>query len=363
MAALDVSTSDSEPAQVMCGFEGRNYLLCTLKKPDMIQCQLDLNFAVGAEVSFAANGKSHVHLTGYLTDEFPIDYEEEAEEEEDEDIEEEEDEEEQKAPLSKKAQKKRAKAELVNGQQKKKIKLEDIEEEESSDEDYVATQLEEDDDDDEDEDAEEEDSSLDDEEANNEVIEAEEGSDDDDEDDEDGEDGDEEEEEDDEQEKQSKKKPKMNGLPEKQKKQKKNQEIEESNKAQKQKEKNKQQQQQQQQQKGQKKTLQGGVVVEDLKEGQGAPAKSGRFVSVYYEGRLKNTNKLFDSATKGNGFRFRLGAGEVIKGWDIGVAGMKVGGKRRIICPPQMAYGQKGSPPAIPPNSTLVFEVEMKKIS
>lgn len=58
---------------------------------------------------------------------------------------------------------------------------------------------------------------------------------------------------------------------------------------------------------------------------------------VYYEGRLKNNNKMFDSSTKGNGFKFRLGKQEVIKGWDVGLSGMKVGGKRRIICPPNMA--------------------------
>lgn len=60
-------------------------------------------------------------------------------------------------------------------------------------------------------------------------------------------------------------------------------------------------------------------------------------LQVYYEGRLKQNNKVFDSTTKGNGFSFRLGASEVIKGWDIGVAGMRVGGKRRITCPPSVA--------------------------
>ncbi|KAK4883663.1 hypothetical protein RN001_006982 [Aquatica leii] len=67
-------------------------------------------------------------------------------------------------------------------------------------------------------------------------------------------------------------------------------------------------------------------------------------------------------SNKGAGFKFRLGKQEVIKGWDVGVVGMKVGGRRRIICPPAMAYGQKGSPPAIPPNSSLVFEVELKNV-
>ncbi|CAK9800084.1 46 kDa FK506-binding nuclear protein [Anthophora plagiata] len=76
---------------------------------------------------------------------------------------------------------------------------------------------------------------------------------------------------------------------------------------------------------------------------------------------MKN-GKKFDSTTQGTGFKFRLGKGEVIKGWDIGIVGMKVGGKRRITIPPAMAYGAKGSPPVIPGNSTLVFEVELKNV-
>lgn len=112
----------------------------------------------------------------------------------------------------------------------------------------------------------------------------------------------------------------------------------------------------------QKKTIEGGVIIEDVRVGNGPVAKPGKFVKVYYEGRFKNNNKMFDSTTKGPGFEFRLGRQEVIKGWDVGLAGMKVGGKRRIICPPNMAYGQKGSPPTIPPNSTLVFEVELKNV-
>lgn len=112
-----------------------------------------------------------------------------------------------------------------------------------------------------------------------------------------------------------------------------------------------------------KMVLKSGVIVSDLKEGTGPIVKGGKFVQVYYEGRLKDNNKMFDSTTKGPGFSFRVGKGEVIKGWDIGVVGMKAGGKRRIICPPGAAYGPKGSPPVIPPNATLVFDVELKKIS
>lgn len=84
-------------------------------------------------------------------------------------------------------------------------------------------------------------------------------------------------------------------------------------------------------------TLEGGVIVEDLKVGTGEIAKPGRMVQVYYEGRLKSNNKVFDSARVGPGFKFRLGRQEVIKAWDVGVAGMKVGGKRKVICPPNMA--------------------------
>lgn len=114
---------------------------------------------------------------------------------------------------------------------------------------------------------------------------------------------------------------------------------------------------------GGQKTLQGGVQINDLKPGQGPEAKAGKKVSVYYEGRLKSNNKVFDSAKGGAGFKFKLGGGDVIKGWDVGVVGMKVGGKRRITIPPHMAYGQKGSPPVIPPNSTLVFDVELKHVN
>uniref|UniRef100_A0A8D8XW03 FK506-binding protein n=1 Tax=Cacopsylla melanoneura TaxID=428564 RepID=A0A8D8XW03_9HEMI len=112
-----------------------------------------------------------------------------------------------------------------------------------------------------------------------------------------------------------------------------------------------------------KKSLEGGVIVEEIKVGQGVPAKSGKMVSVYYAGKLKSNNKQFDATTQGPGFKFRLGKGEVIKGWDVGLNGMRVGGKRRITIPAHMAYGNKGSPPAIPPNSTLVFDVELKNVN
>lgn len=115
-------------------------------------------------------------------------------------------------------------------------------------------------------------------------------------------------------------------------------------------------------QKATPKTLAGGVIVEDLRVGKGPDAKPGRRVTVYYEGRLKSNNKVFDSTKSGEGFSFKLGGGEVIRAWDIGVAGMKVGSKRRLTCPPQTAYGAKGSPPVIPSNATLVFDVELRGV-
>ncbi|KAI9584917.1 hypothetical protein GQX74_006812 [Glossina fuscipes] len=122
-------------------------------------------------------------------------------------------------------------------------------------------------------------------------------------------------------------------------------------------------QQKQQHKPGGERVLSGGVKVIDLRAGNGPEAKIGKRNQVYYEGRLLSNNKVFDSMKSGTGFKFTLGRGEVIKGWDIGIVGMKVGGKRRITCPPQMAYGSRGSPPIIPPNSTLVFEVELKGVN
>src|ERR1043165_1931830 len=100
------------------------------------------------------------------------------------------------------------------------------------------------------------------------------------------------------------------------------------------------------------------LKIEDLREGQGAEATPGRMVSVHYVGTLTN-GQQFDSSRGRGPFSFPLGAGKVIKGWDQGVAGMRVGAIRKLTIPPELAYGQSGYPPVIPPNSTLIFEVEL----
>jgi len=107
----------------------------------------------------------------------------------------------------------------------------------------------------------------------------------------------------------------------------------------------------------------GGVIIEDVKVGQGPVAKNGKMATVYYTGKLKNNNRVFDKNLSGKGFQFRIGLGEVIKGWDIGVEGMKVGGKRKMVIPASLGYGKRGAPPDIPPGATLVFEVELKNVS
>ncbi len=105
------------------------------------------------------------------------------------------------------------------------------------------------------------------------------------------------------------------------------------------------------------------MKIDNITEGTGKEAVAGKSVKVHYTGTLENGKKFDSSHDRGEPFAFRLGAGQVIKGWDQGVAGMKVGGKRKLTIPPDLAYGARGFPPVIPPNSTLVFEVELLDVT
>ncbi|XP_065169985.1 46 kDa FK506-binding nuclear protein isoform X2 [Atheta coriaria] len=362
MAALDNDTATDEYVQVMCGYDNRKYLLCTLHKDKVMQCALDLSFDIGTEVSFITNGHSHVHLSGYLIqDEDMFD---DLEEEEEECEQEEADVSVGNVSASNIVSGKRSKPGKAEGQPPtKKLKtmdlLQDIDdgEDDEDDSDVDINDLLEESDDEDDTGVDEAD--LDDDEDEDDEDEDGEEEEDDEEEGEEEESDDEEEESDDEEDEVFDMPP-QNGTAKKGKKaqlaeQKKAAQQEKSPKADK-------KSAAQQAKSPTKRVAEGGVQIEDIRVGSGAPAKAGRMVSVFYEGRFKS-GKIFDSSTKGNGFKFRLGRGEVIKGWDVGVSGMKVGGKRRIVCPPAMAYGAKGSPPTIPPNSTLTFEVELRNVN
>jgi peptidylprolyl isomerase len=111
-------------------------------------------------------------------------------------------------------------------------------------------------------------------------------------------------------------------------------------------------------------TLDSGLKYIEQEEGEGEEAKNGDEVSVRYTGRLADSKIEFDSSEKPGGepYVFRLGTGNAIQGWHEGIAGMKVGGKRKLLIPPKLAYGAEGRPPVIPANATLEFDVELVKI-
>ncbi len=101
------------------------------------------------------------------------------------------------------------------------------------------------------------------------------------------------------------------------------------------------------------------LQIEELAVGNGVEATAGKQVDVHYTGWLTNGDKFDSSLDRGSPFSFQLGAGSVIQGWDQGVAGMKVGGKRKLTIPPELGYGERGAGSAIPPGATLVFEVAL----
>jgi FKBP-type peptidyl-prolyl cis-trans isomerase len=104
------------------------------------------------------------------------------------------------------------------------------------------------------------------------------------------------------------------------------------------------------------------VKITDLKTGLGTEAINGKEVVVHYTGKLSDGKKFDSSLDRKEPFKFILGAGQVISGWDKGVLGMKIGGKRKLVIPPAMGYGATGVPGVIPPNSTLHFEVELLEV-
>ena len=105
-----------------------------------------------------------------------------------------------------------------------------------------------------------------------------------------------------------------------------------------------------------------GLKYVDLAEGDGRQPKKGKTVVVHYTGWLEDGTKFDSSLDRGQPFSFRIGMGQVIRGWDEGVMSMRVGGKRKLIIPPKLGYGARGAGGVIPPNATLIFEVELLKV-
>lgn len=104
------------------------------------------------------------------------------------------------------------------------------------------------------------------------------------------------------------------------------------------------------------------LIIEDIEEGEGDEAKAGDTIVVHYKGTLDDGEKFDSSYDRGMPFQFKLGAGQVIKGWDQGFNGLKVGGKRKLTIPSDLAYGERGVDFTIPPFATLIFEVELLDI-
>ncbi|HFD31263.1 MAG TPA: FKBP-type peptidyl-prolyl cis-trans isomerase [Gammaproteobacteria bacterium] len=109
--------------------------------------------------------------------------------------------------------------------------------------------------------------------------------------------------------------------------------------------------------------LDSGLKYEDLEEGTGTEAVAGKKVTVHYTGWLEDGSKFDSSHDRNDPFQFSLGAGMVIKGWDEGVAGMKIGGKRKLTIPSELGYGANGAGGVIPPNATLIFDVELLEVN
>lgn len=330
--------TEETPVQVMVNYKERNFLLCTLKKNKMWQIPLDLNFEKGTNLTFLCNGRGPVHLTGYLLPTYDTDSEissisitsEEAEELEEKElnlIEEEKKKQRLKDEALIEKHLKRKAESPKSGKKVKQAKKGSFSESNNQDDSEENSQFsEEDSDSDEDMEAEEveEDEADDDEkkkeQREQEIIAYESQK------HEKKEIGNQQ------QHRQKKKHDKQNKIN--------GEEIQQEQQSKKQKKKMEQHTQQINQNEAKKRIIEGGVQVEDIKSGNGVLATSGKLLTVYYVGRCKigRQEKKIDSCLQGNGFKFRLGKGQVIKGWDVGLVGMKVGGKRRLTIPSHMGY-------------------------
>ncbi|KAG0167281.1 peptidylprolyl isomerase fpr4 [Apophysomyces sp. BC1015] len=334
MASLSDEVSDTIRSSLCVKIDGKSFVLCSLTPEKVEQQTLDVTFVEGEEVTFSVKGPNTIHLTGNYTfddegsdmDDDDIDMmdlpngidrraaaylDDEAEEDEEEDDEEEDEEEEEEEELVAKNNKKRP-AKTQEEQPAKKRKAEQKQAEEKKQEELKKKQ--------------------------------------------------------EEQKKQAELKKKQEEqkkqaeLKKKQEEQKKQAELKKKQEELKKKQEEQKKQAELKKKEDEKKSkvvkLPNGLVIEDVKVGTGAAAKSGQRIGMRYIGKLTN-GKVFDKNVSGKPFSFMLGRGEVIKGWDIGVAGMKTGGERKLTIPAPLAYGKRGAPPDIPGNATLIFEIKL----
>ncbi|KAF9148922.1 peptidylprolyl isomerase fpr4 [Linnemannia schmuckeri] len=349
MAALDEETKPGRTS-LRVSVNNKSQVLCSLIPGKVDQQKLDVAFAEGEEITFSVTGDNVVHLSGnYLPDTGAHDGDEDDYDEEDDDMYGGYDQDDDGNIVISQGTKRLA--DLIGD--------EDEDEDSEDDPDFTGEDDEEDEDDSDDDEDEEnpnpyavqaegdEDDSGEDDEENDEEENG--GGGDDDEGDEDEEEDDSEDDDDEEPEpvkKEAAPAAKKQKIPEEKAISIKNKQEATPTKA------------KEEAKKAHKKTLPNGLVIEDTKPGEGARAKSGKKIGMRYIGRLEN-GKVFDKNTSGKPFSFKLGAGEVIKGWDLGIQGMQLNGERRLIIPPALAYGSQGAPPDIPRNATLVFEVKL----